>query len=233
MKKYIFIILFIIMSFNIFAVGISTVIIKEKKPYYNLDVKLPYFTGPFHLDKINQNILKNLEKMERQIGTDSLNNFSELTDSEKVQVTLKGEYTIKINDFKSVSVIIKNRYILNGYDVQIDTYTYSLSPVDDRFYSREDIFLNTEDGIFQVKKIIENEVLKQLHNTKMGESTNVYHNKIIVDTDSAICYLDGKNLVLELIVKGAPPYYDGWSKFTIPKKNIEGYLKKDMENWQY
>lgn len=221
------------MNLEIFAVGISTVIIKEKKPGYSVDVKLPYFKGGFHLDKINQDISGHLEKIEKQIAKDSLKNFSDLTDSEERKVTLKGEYRVTVNDFKSLSVTVKNRYILNGYDVQIDTYIYSLSPADGNFYSREDIFIKPEEGMYQVKKIIENQILKQLHNSKIGESTRVYSERIVLDTDSAICYPEGKNLIVELILKGAPPYYDGWSKFNIPKKNLQKYLKKETENWKY
>ena len=229
-KKNVLAVFFILMGFSSFAVGISTVIIKEKRSNYYIDAKLPYFIGDAKVDKTNREIMDRLKEMEIQIEEDSKKNFRELTDSKEPKVILKGEYTVRVSDSKMVLLIVKNRYFLDGYDVQIKTYSYTLSPVDENFYSRESIFINPSEGVYQVKKFIKNEIRKRVRQTKTGESVNIYLGDIILDMDYGGFYFDGKNLVVEVVVKGAPPYYDGWKKFKIPLESIKEYIRYDMRS---
>lgn len=230
LKKNIILIIFLVLAFRSFSVGISTLIIKEKKSNYDIDVKLPYLIGDTKVDKTNKVIMERLKELEIQIEKDSKKNFRELTDSKEPEVTLKGEYTVRVSDSKMVILIVKNRYFLDGYDAQIRTYSYTLSPLDGEFYSREDIFINPSEGVYQVKKIIENMIRKRVRQTKIGESVNIYPNDIILYIDYGGFYLEDENLVVEIIVKGAPPYYDGWEKFKIPLDQIKDFIKYDLKN---
>lgn len=225
LKKYIAIIFFLIMGLCSFSVGISTQIIREKKYNYDIDVRFPYFIGDAKVDRTNQEIMRHLKEMEKQIEEDSKKNFRTLTDSKEPKVVLKGEYTVRVSDSKTVFLIVKNRYFLDGYDAQIKTYSYTLSPADGQFYSREDIFINPSDGVYKVKNLIENEVRGRVRQTKIGEAVNIYMDDIILNMDYAGFYIEEKYLIAELVVKGAPPYYDGWKKFKIPLEDLKGFTK--------
>ncbi|WP_320047639.1 hypothetical protein [uncultured Ilyobacter sp.] len=230
LKKNIILIIFLVLAFRSFSVGISTLIIKEKKSNYDIDVKLPYLIGDTKVDRTNKVIMDRLKELEIQIEKDSKKNFRELTDSKEPKVTLKGEYTVRVSDSKMVILIVKNRYFLDGYDVQIKNYSYTLSPLDGVFYSREDIFINPSDGVYQVKKIIENEIRKKVRQTKTGESVNIYLDDIKIDMDYGGFYLEGDDLVVEVVVKGAPPYYDGWKKFKIPLEQLKDFIRYELKN---
>jgi hypothetical protein len=229
LKKYSILIIFIVLALSSFSVGISTLIIKEKRSNYDIDVKLPYLIGDTKVDRTNKMIMDRLKELEALIEEDSKKNFRELTDSKEPKVILKGEYTVRVSDSRMVILIIKNRYFLDGYDAQIKTYIYTLSPVDGEFYSREDIFINPSEGVYQVKTIIENDILKRVRQTKTGESMNIYLDDIKLDMDYGGLYIEEDNLVIELLVKGAPPYYDGWKTFEIPLEQLKDFIRYDLE----
>ncbi|WP_319371771.1 hypothetical protein [uncultured Ilyobacter sp.] len=222
------VIIFFIFGFSSFAVGISTLIIREKRPGYDVDAKIPYLIRDGNFDRTNREILNRFNEMQIQIEEDYKKKFNEFTNSNGPKVILKGEYTVRASDSKMVLLIVKNRYFLNGYDVQVNTYNYTLSPSDGKFYSREDIFIDPSYGVYQIKNLIKNEIRNRVRQTKTGESVNIYLNDISLDMDYGGFYLEKEDLIVELEVKGAPPYYDGWKKFKIPLKKIKELIKSDI-----
>lgn len=216
-----------------FSFGVDTIIVNQMNNNYNIKGQIPRFSAKekeddqltTFLKEINDDIDYEFSEVKGQVISSALQFSDDFPDSNLLPFTLSTYYTFTGNSDASIySVLIKTSYYTGGAH---PNYTFKAYTLDDsRRYKLKDFFKDPKGAKRYMIDSIENSILINVHNSKLGLETLKYFEGAKVDLNQSTYYISGDNIILVFPHYTLGPYSSGEHEFIFSFEKLKPFLYK-------